>query len=194
MKKFLLKTLDVVLTIVMIVSSLYAIFNIVMSFLPVDIQTRVYGLLHMSQEYIATFSISATFNAIILVASKLSSNYLRSSLISKLTKAEKVIQQDAAVNQAVIEGVNKVVNNLNILQTITNAVLSVQKVTTERNIKASEKLVHDADKEAYKQALEQIKSAQAELSNIQNITAVYEKTEVKEVIVEKEVDEYSGRV
>ena len=41
MKKFLLKTLDITLTVIMILSALYAVFNMTMAFLPVEIQTQV---------------------------------------------------------------------------------------------------------------------------------------------------------
>jgi len=87
-----------------------------------------------------------------------------------------------------------VINNLNVLQDLTNALLSVQKITTERNIKASDKLVYKDEKEAYKQALEEIENAKAKLAEINNISTVYEKTEVKEVVVEKEKDLMTGRV
>jgi len=50
----------------------------------------------------------------------------------------------------------------------------VQKVTTERNIKASDKLVYKSEKEAYQEALEQIEKAKQELSEINNISTVYE--------------------
>ena len=62
MKKFLLKTLDITLTVIMILSAymLYLIWQL--TFLPVEIQTQVYGWLHMSSEYIATFSISSAIN------------------------------------------------------------------------------------------------------------------------------------
>ena len=71
MKKFILKSLDIILTIVMIGSVIYSLFNLVMSLLPIEIQAQVYGWLHMSSEYIATFSISAAINAAVLVATKI---------------------------------------------------------------------------------------------------------------------------
>ena len=194
MKKFLLKSLDVLLTIVMITSAIYAIFNMVMSFLPADIQQTVYGWLNMSQEYIATFSISAAINAGVLVATKLAQTYSRIKLTAQLTKAEEVNANTVAVDQMVIERTNAAINNLNILQELVGALLSVQKVTTERNIKASDKLIYKDEKEAYKQALEEIETARSKLAEINNITTVYEKTEIKEVVVEKEQDSLSGRV
>lgn len=72
--------------------------------------------------------------------------------------------------------------------------LTIQKVNAERNIKASDKLVYKEEKEAYKQALEEIETAKAKLAEINNVATVYEKIEVKEVIVEKEHDDLSGRV
>lgn len=197
MKKFLLKTLDVVLTIIMVVSSVYAIFNLVMTFLPADIQTQVYGWLRMSQEYIATFSISSTINAAVLIATKLTQTYSRINLTKQLTRSEQVIHQDAQVNEVVIDRVNAVINNLNVLQRLNDALLTVQKITTERNIKASDKLVYNSEKDAYKQALADIEKVKQELVEINNVATVYEKTEIKEVIVEKpkeEKDELSGRV
>lgn len=197
MKKFLLKTLDVILTIIMVVSSLYAIFNLVMTFLPADIQAQVYGWLHMSQEYIATFSISSTINAAVLIATKLTQTYSRINLTKQLTRSEQVIHQDAQVNEVVIDRVNAVINNLNVLQRLNDALLTVQKITTERNIKASDKLVYKSEKDAYKQALADIEKAKQDLAEINNVATVYEKTEIKEVIVEKpkeEKDELSGRV
>lgn len=194
MKKFILKALDILLTIVMIASAVYAIFNMVMSFLPAEIQQSVYSALNMSSEYIATFSVSATINAAVLVASKIAQTYSRIKLTAQLTKAEEVNANTVAVDKAVIERTNAVINNLNVLQGLVDALLSVQKITTERNIKASDKLVYKDEKEAYKKALEDIEAAKAKLAEINNITTVYEKTEIKEVIVEKEQDDLTGRV
>lgn len=194
MKKFILKALDILLTIVMIVSAVYSIFNMVMSFLPAEIQQTVYNALNMSSEYIATFSVSATINAAVLIASKIAQTYSRIKLTAQLTKAEEVNANTVAVDKAVIERTNAVINNLNVLQGLVDALLSVQKITTERNIKASDKLVYKDEKEAYKKALEDIEAAKAKLAEINNITTVYEKTEIKEVIVEKEQDNMTGRV
>lgn len=194
MKKFILKALDILLTIVMIASAVYSIFNMVMSFLPAEVQQTVYNALHMSSEYIATFSVSATINAAVLIASKIAQTYSRIKLTAQLTKAEEVNANTVAVDQTVIERTNAAINNLNVLQELVNALLSVQKITTERNIKASDKLVYKDEKEAYKKALEDIEAAKAKLAEINNITTVYEKTEIKEVIVEKEQDNMTGRV
>ena len=195
MKKFLLKTLDVVLTIVMVVSALYAIFNLVMTFLPVEIQTKVYGWLHMSQDSIATFSISSVVNAAVLVGSKLLQTYNKVQITKQLAKSEEIIVNDVAVNEAVIKKNNEVINNINVLQKLVNALLTVQKITTERNIKSSDLLVYKSEKEAYSKALDEINQAKKELEQISNLTSVYERTEVKEVIVEKEkANELIGRV
>lgn len=194
MKKAILKTLDVMLTIVMVVSVIYSIFNMVMSFLPAEIQKTVYEFLHMSEEYIATFSISAAINAAVLVATKIAQTYSRIKLTTQLTKAEEVNTNTVMANETVIERTNAVINNLNVIQGLIGALLTIQKVNAERNIKASDKLVYKEEKEAYKQALEEIETAKAKLAEINNVATVYEKTEVKEVIVEKEHDDLSGRV
>lgn len=194
MKKFILKALDIILTIIMVVSVVYSLFNLVMSLLPVEIQAQVYGWLHMSSEYIATFSVSAAINAAILVATKIAQTYTRIKLSTKLFESELVIHNDIAVNEKVVERTNAVINNLNVTQSLLNALLSVQKINAERNIKASEQLVYKAEKEAYTQALTEIEDARAQLANINNMATIYEKTEVKEVVVEKEVDKLSGRV
>lgn len=195
MKKFILKTLDIILNVILILSVLYSIFNIVMTFLPVDIQEKVFNALNMSKEYIATFSISSIINAVILVTSKILQTYNKIKLTAQLTKAEEINAKSVQVNEVVIDRVNAVINNLNILQKLDDALLSVQKITTERNIKASDKLVYKTEKEAYKKALLEIEEAKKQLSEINNISTVYEKTEIKEVIVEKEKpDELSGRV
>lgn len=194
MKKAVLKTIDVILTIIMIVSALYAVFNLVMTFLPIEVQTQVYGWLNMSEEYIATFSISSVINAAVLVSSKLIQTYSRISLTNTLNQAENTINENLAVDAAVVNRVNSMIDNQKAIQALLEALLSVQKVTTERNIKASEKLVNKAEKEAYKSALEQIKQVETQLEELKNITSVYERTETKEVIVEKEVDSLSGRV
>lgn len=197
MKKFFLKALDVILTIVMVLSVLYAIFNLVMTFLPADIQRQVYNFLNMSQEYIATFSISSVVNAVVLVGSKLIQTYNKIQITKQLAKAEEIIANDVAVNEAVIAKQNEIINNLRVLQELDNALLSVQKVTTERNIKASDLLVYKSEKEAYSKALEEIEQAKQQLAEVDNLTTVYEKTEVKEVIVEKEQEkpsDMSGRV
>lgn len=194
MKKAILKTLDVMLTIVMVVSVIYSIFNMVMSFLPAEIQKTVYEFLHMSEEYIATFSISAAINAAVLVATKIAQTYSRIKLTTQLTKAEEVNTNTVMANETVIERTNAAINNLNVIQGLIGALLTIQKVNAERNIKASDKLVYKEEKEAYKQALEEIETAKAKLAEINNVATVYEKTEVKEVIVEKEHDDLSGRV
>lgn len=194
MKKFILKTLDIILTIIMVVSVIYSLFNLVMSLLPVEIQAQVYGWLHMSTEYITTFSISAAINAAILVVAKIAQTYTRIKLTTKLFESEQVIQNDIALNEKVVEKINATINNLNVMQTLLNAVLSVQKINAERNIKASEQLVYKSEKEAYTQALAEIEEAKAKLANINNMATIFEKTEVKEVVVEKEVDKLSGRV
>lgn len=194
MKKVILKTLDILLTIVMIASAIYAVFNMVMSFLPAEIQKTVYDALHMSSEYIATFSVSATINAAVLVATKIAQTYSRIKLTAQLTKAEEVNTNTVMANETVVERTNAAINNLNVIQGLIGALLSIQKVNAERNIKASDKLVYKEEKEAYKQALEEIETAKAKLAEINNVATVYEKTEVKEVIVEKEQDNLSGRV
>ncbi len=194
MKKFILKALDVILTIVMIGSVIYSLFNLVMSLLPIEIQAQVYGWLHMSSEYIATFSISAAINAAVLVATKIAQTYTRIKLSTKLLESENVIHNDIAVSEKVVERTNEVINNQNIVLTLLNALLTVQKVNVERNIKASDQLVYKAEKDAYVQALAEIEDAKCKLAEISNLVAVYEKTEIKEIVVEKEVDKLSGRV
>ncbi len=194
MKKFILKSLDTTLTIVMIGSVIYSLFNLVMSLLPIEIQAQVYGWLHMSSEYIATFSISAAINAAVLVATKIAQAYTRIKLSTKLIESENVINNDIAVNEKVVEKTNAVINNQNIVLTLLNALLTVQKVNVERNIKASDQLVYKAEKDAYVQALAEIEDAKCKLAEISNLVAVYEKTEIKEIVVEKEVDKLSGRV
>lgn len=196
MKRFLLKTLDITLTIIMILSALYAVFNMTMAFLPVEIQTTVYSALHMSQEYIATFSISSAINAVILVASKIIQTNMKVALSSKLAKAESVISNGIASNDKILERTNEIITSLNVLQDLNNAVLSVQKVTTERNIKASDKLVLLGEKEAYKGALADIEKAKEKLKEIDNISKVFKKEKVVEIekIVEKVVDPLEGRV
>lgn len=194
MKKFLLKALDVALTIIMVGSALYAIFNLVMMFLPAEIQSTVFNALHMSSEYVAASSISATINAAVLVATKVIQTFSRIKLTTKLDEAEKVNQNMILATDAVIERANVIINNMNVLQVLINAILSVQEVTTERNIKASDKLVYVEEKERYSKALEEIRLAKEALEQINNMATIYEKTEIKEIIVEKEQDSLSGRV
>lgn len=194
MKKFLLKVLDVIINIIMIASSIYAVFNLVMTFLPVEIQTVVFNWLHMSQEYIATFSISATINAAILIFTKIAQTQTRIALTSKLTKAELVIQNDVALYEQMKNRFNVLADNYKAQQQMLNALLEVQKVTTERNINASEKLVRKSEKDAYKRALETIEKAQQMLQDLNNITSVYERTEIKEIVVPKDSDDITGRV
>ena len=148
----------------------------------------------MSSEYIATFSISAAINAAVLVATKIAQAYTRIKLSTKLIESENVINNDIAVNEKVVEKTNAVINNQNIVLTLLNALLTVQKVNVERNIKASDQLVYKAEKDAYVQALAEIEDAKCKLAEISNLVAVYEKTEIKEIVVEKEVDKLSGRV
>lgn len=194
MKKFLLKALDIIINIIMIASSIYAVFNLVMTFLPVEIQTVVFNRLHMSQEYIATFSISATINAAILIFTKIAQTQTRIALTSKLTKAELVIQNDVALYEQMKNRFNVLADNYKAQQQMLNALLEVQKVTTERNINASEKLVRKSEKDAYKRALETIEKAQQVLQDLNNITSVYERTEIKEIVVPKDSDDITGRV
>mgnify|MGYP001022544726 CR=1 FL=1 len=195
MKNITLKIINFALTLIMVASVLYAIFNMTMAFLPAEVQAEVYGWLHMSQEYIATFSISSTINAVVLVGVKMAQTQTRVNLIGKLAKAEQTINNGVVINDKVVQGFNAVATNIAVLQKLNNALLSVQKVTAERNIASSDKLVTMEEKEAYKNAIAEIEQAQKELAEINNIYKVYEKTEVKEVIVEKPAqDKLSGRV
>ena len=194
MKNFILRTLNVILNIVMILSVIYSLFNIVMSFLPEDTQRTVYDFLHMSSEYIATFSVSATINAGVLVASKIASTVTRINMQTKLLENEKVMQNDILVNEKVIDKSNEIISSLRGLVGLSYALLTVQEVTTKRNISASELLVNANEKEAYQKALLDIEKAKNTLVELNNITNVYEKTEVKEVEVIKEKDELEGRV
>ena len=100
----------------------------------------------MSSEYIATFSISSAINAVILVSSKIIQTNMKVALSAKLAKAEHVISTGIASNDKILERTNEIINSLNVLQDLNNAILSVQKVTTERNIKASDKLVLKGEK------------------------------------------------
>ena len=150
----------------------------------------------MSSEYIATFSISSVINAVILVSSKIIQTNMKVALSAKLAKAEHTISNGIASNDKILERTNEIINSLNILQDLNNAVLSVQKVTTERNIKASDKLVLKGEKEAYKKALLDIEKAKEKLNDIDNISKVFKKEKVVEIekIVEKVVDPLDGRV
>lgn len=194
MKKFLLKTLDITLNIIMVISAIYAIFNLVMTFLPTDIQAQVFGWLHMSEEYIATFSISSVFNAAVLVGSKLIQTYNKINLTAMITHQQQTISNDLAVNEQVVNRTNVLIDNIKVVEKQLDAILTVNKVNVERNIDSSEKLVNKAQKTAYKSALAVIEDAKASLEELKNITSVYEREEIKEVIVEKEHDSLSGRV
>jgi len=195
MKNITLKIINFALTLVMIASVLYAVFNMTMAFLPAEVQAEVYGWLRMSQEHIATFSISSTINAIVLVGVKMAQTHTRVNLMGKLAKAEQTINNGIVINDKVTDGFNAVATNIAVLQRLNNALLSVQRVTAERNVNSSDKLVTASEKEAYKNAIKEIEDAQKELQEINNIYKVYEKTEVKEVIVEKtEEEKLSGRV
>lgn len=194
MKKFLLKTLDITLNIIMVISAIYAIFNLVMTFLPADIQAQVFGWLHMSEEFIATFSISSVINAAVLVGSKLIQTYNKINLTAMITHQQQTISNDLAVNEQVVSRTNVLIDNIKVVEKQLDAILTVNKVNVERNIDSSEKLVNKAQKTAYKSALAVIEDAKASLEELKNITSVYEREEIKEVIVEKEVDSLSGRV
>lgn len=194
MKKFILKTFDVILNIVMVLSVIYAIFNLVMTFLPVEIQSKVFNWLHMSQEYIATFSISSIINATILVGSKLLQTHNKLNLTTLINHQQKTLVNNLEVNAQVVDRVNSMINAINAIKTQLNAVLTVNKVNVERNIEASDKLVRKSEKEAYKLALKTIEEAQETMKELSNITSVYERTDVKEVVVKKEHDSLSGRV
>lgn len=194
MKKFLMKTLDITLNIIMVISALYAIFNLVMTFLPADIQAQVFGWLHMSEEYIATFSISSVVNAAVLVGSKLIQTYNKINLTAMITHQQQTISNDLAVNEQVVNRTNVLIDNIKVVEKQLDAILTVNKVNVERNIDSSEKLVNKAQKTAYKSALAVIEDAKASLEELKNITSVYEREEVKEVIIEKEHDSLSGRV
>lgn len=194
MKKFLLKTLDVTLNIIMVLSAIYAIFNLVMTFLPADIQTTVFEWLHMSEEYIATFSISSIINAAVLVGSKLIQTYNKINLTTMITHQQETLSNNLAINEQVVNKTNVLIDNIKVVETLLDAVLTVNKVNVERNIDASEKLVNKAQKDAYKLALDTIEKAKAAFEELKNITSVYERTEIKEVIVEKDDNSLSGRV
>lgn len=194
MKKLILKCLNIIIDIVMVLSALYAMFNLIMTFLPAEIQSGVYGWLNMSKEYIATFSISSAINATILVGSKIASTYTKINLTKQLTKAENVNIATSQINSLVVKDLNLLIDNVKIVEEELSALMNVQKITAERNIGASDMIVLPEEKEAYKKAIDIIDKAQSHLQAIKNITGVYEKTEVKEVIVEIQKDTLEGRV
>lgn len=178
----------------MVLSAIYAIFNLVMTFLPADIQTTVFEWLHMSEEYIATFSISSIINAAVLVGSKLIQTYNKINLTTMITHQQETLSNNLAINEQVVNKTNVLIDNIKVVETLLDAVLTVNKVNVERNIDASEKLVNKAQKDAYKLALETIEKAKTAFEELKNITSVYERTEIKEVIVEKDDNSLSGRV
>lgn len=194
MKKFFLKLLNFILNIVMVASAIYAMFALVLMFLPEDIKVKIYEFMHLNAKSMATFSVSAVINAAILVITKISSAYSKIALTNTLAKAENTITSANLLNEVSAERTNKIINNSNVTMELLNAVLEIQKVNAERNLKASDTLVYAQEKEAYKKALETIEKAQVHLKNIDNIATVVEKTKIKEVIVEKEVNSLDGRI
>ncbi len=184
MKTKKLKILNFIINIVLWASVIYSVFNVVMAFLPVDIQLTVYNWLHMSQEYIATFSVSSIINASVIVASKLIQSSTRTALTKQLIKAENTIIADNQLKENVVEKFNLLVDNAKVIEEELYALMQVQEITAKRNIGASDMLVLPEEKEAYKKSIETIEKARQSFKNLKNITNVYEKTEIKEVIVE----------
>lgn len=194
MKTFFMKLLDVVLNIIMVVSAIYAVATMVISFLPVESQTQIFEWLKMSKENIATFSVSSVISSAVLVGSKILQTYSKLNLTKLVNSSQAVINDNLKIDAQCVERVNKMIDNQANVQLILNTLLEVQKANIIRNINASEQLVKIEEKKMYKQALENIQNLQNQLQLIPNITSVYEKTEVKEIIVKKEVDEMAGRV
>lgn len=111
-----------------------------------------------------------------------------------ITHQQETLSNNLAINEQVVNKTNVLIDNIKVVETLLDAVLTVNKVNVERNIDASEKLVNKAQKDAYKSALEIIEKAKTALEELKNITSVYERTEIKEVIVEKDDNSLSGRV
>lgn len=111
-----------------------------------------------------------------------------------ITHQQETLSNNLAINEQVVNKANVLIDNIKVVETLLDAVLTVNKVNVERNIDASEKLVNKAQKDAYKLALETIEKAKTAFEELKNITSVYERTEIKEVIVEKDDNSLSGRV
>ena len=192
MKKFFSCIINLVIYFILTVSFLYLLANAVLYLLPADIKEKVIAVLHVSRPTMITLTSTATVNLAILIVAKFGQRQSKLALHKKLAEVNAVLEQTSNLNDTVAEKTGQVLHNQQVLEELVLALLEVQKVNVERNLKASKTLVQESEKEAYNRALQAIERAVANYKQLDEMQAI--KMTTKEVLIELPVEQKEGRV
>ncbi len=192
MKKLFRFLFNLVIYFILTVSFLYLLANAVLYVLPTDIKEQIITALQLPRQTMLTLTTTASVNVAILLVAKFGQRQSRVALHKKLAEVNAVLEQTNNLNDTVAEKTGQILNNEKVLEELVLALLEVQKVNVERNLKASKALVQESEKLAYTRALQRIEEAIKSYRQIEQMQAVI--TTTKEVLVEKVVETKEGRV
>lgn len=192
MKKFFRCIVNIVIYFILTVSFIYLLANAVLYLLPAETKEQIIKALHLSRQTMLTLTGTATVNLAILIVAKFGQRQSKIALHKKLAEVNAVLEETSNLNDTIAEKTGQVLHNQKVLEELVLALLEVQKVNVERNLKASEALVQESEKEAYNRALQAIERAVANYKQLDKMQAI--KMTTKEVLVELPVEQKEGRV
>lgn len=192
MKKLFRFLFNLVIYFILTVSFIYLLANAILYLLPTELQLQVIRALKLSKQTMLTLTTTASVNVVILLVAKFGQRQSKIALHKKLAEVNAILEQTNNLNDIVAEKTGQVLQNQQVLEELIFALLEVQKVNVERNLKASKALVQESEKEGYIKALERIEKAIESYKQVEQMQAVI--TTTKEVIIEKVVETKEGRV
>lgn len=192
MKKLFRFLFNLVIYFILTVSFIYLLANAILYLLPTEIKEQIITTLQLPRQTMLTLTTTASVNVAILLVAKFGQRQSRVALHKKLAEVNAVLEQTNNLNDTVAEKTGQILNNEKVLEELVLALLEVQKVNVERNLKASKALVQESEKLAYTRALQRIEEAIKSYRQIEQMQAVI--TTTKEVLVEKVVETKEGRV
>lgn len=185
MKKFFKFLAQLAIYFIAVVSIVYLLANAILYLLPADTKDKVMTALHISPATVFTLTGTATVNLAILLVAKWGQIQSKNTLNKKLAEVNVILQEASHVNESAAEKAEQVVENQQMLKELVLALLAVQKINVERNLKASTTLVQPLEKEAYTQVLQQIQTAVANHAALEN----KEKTIAKKIVLKEQKQE-----
>lgn len=192
-KKFFRFLFNLLIYSILTVSFIYLLANAILYLLPTELQLQVIRALKLSKQTMLTLTTTASVNVAILLVAKFGQKQSKLALHKKLAEVNAVLEQTNNLNDKVAEKTGRVLQNQQVLEELLFALLEVQKVNVERNLKASKALVQESEKEGYIKALERIEKAIESYKQVEQMQAVI--TTTKEVVIEKVVEpKEEGRV
>lgn len=192
MKKLFRFLFNLVICFILTVSFIYLLANAILYLLPTEIKEQIITTLHLPRQTMLTLTTTASVNVAILLVAKFGQRQSKIALHKKLAEVNAILEQTNNLNDIVAEKTGQVLQNQQVLEELIFALLEVQKVNVERNLKASKALVQESEKEGYIKALERIEKAIESYKQVEQMQAVI--TTTKEVIIEKVVETKEGRV